>query len=808
MTDNARIDRRSLTALVIGGVLASWFAATPAAASSAEMKPETLERMKKATVLVFTAMTQSTKGDTPFGSGSGYFINRTGLLITNNHVVDPTHRASDDAKRSFHYRAGRLVWTVVTNSGTDDEKTYECSMVYQNEWADQAILQAYVGRPEDGEMLQTPYFMPLMPESRLSVRMPVWTFGFPGGDRTSTQQGEHPEVSITTGHVLDVPRTPGGRIQVIYVDSLARPGNSGGPCVNIDGFVLGTLTIMASPEGREDTGGNTGAGLVPSTLTARFVRLAYDLGKIPSGSDPTPFMRALTNEDGRIDIPEYPRRANDDVVVFPNGDRVYGEIVTDEITWNSPLGTVEVPTDAIAYVMTDLEGAKLYLEGGNLIQAAEVGSTFKFKPMGGAETELNFDDLNVVCFRTKDRRVEPVLGEVVIFETDAANLTLAEVDTKVKFEGPAGVLEFPLDDIRRIQTREADGKRIVTLSNDMRMTGEFTDEPFNAVIAATGTPIKFSMAKVEEGVIESTYEGVSDVEGINLMALMLNGDRDVRRIARRLESNDFEDAWKRIKRLTADKKKFRNFSALKQEQVAILEAVAYLREGKYQEANTAFRQASRGEDGNIVAFANAFMTVLKEHPTGEVDGEPLSKRAVFAEAGVEIAAKIVAGVQNLLRDFRGIDDYRFYAEKGGLKKGQYRSTLPRIARYEKDLLVAGVLGGIDADQELIRLWKFGADLCQAEIYRLQQELQEEEEANANRAQTTRGGRGGGGRGGGIAARMDRLRQEIQNKMQEAAETAREFQIKLALAGFRIQDPDAEAQRDKSRSDDDEDEPGP
>ena len=100
--------------------------------------------------MVFTAESKRKKADTPLGSGSGYFINSTGLMITNNHVVDPVHGRSPREKHMWHYKHGRLAWEIITDSGTDDEKKWDAMVLYQNESDDQAILQVH---DEDGEKL-------------------------------------------------------------------------------------------------------------------------------------------------------------------------------------------------------------------------------------------------------------------------------------------------------------------------------------------------------------------------------------------------------------------------------------------------------------------------------------------------------------------------------------------------------------------------------------------------------------------------------------------------------------------------------
>ena len=75
-------------------------------ARAQQMKPQTEDRVKRAAVMVFTLTSKRQKNDTTVGSGSGFFINSKGLVITNNHVVDPTHLKSPEEKQQYHYREG------------------------------------------------------------------------------------------------------------------------------------------------------------------------------------------------------------------------------------------------------------------------------------------------------------------------------------------------------------------------------------------------------------------------------------------------------------------------------------------------------------------------------------------------------------------------------------------------------------------------------------------------------------------------------------------------------------------------------
>jgi S1-C subfamily serine protease len=202
-------DDRRRAATIVRSLVAALIAAgvAPRAVLAQSQSSETQERIRHATVMVITAVSKSTEGDTPMGSGSGYFINRTGLCITNNHVVDPTHGKSRwEKQREAYMELNRLVWKVVVDGGTEQEKVYQAFVLYQNDKADQAILQV---RDEDGGFLSTPDFLRLRPGRTVDVGLKAWCYGFPGGDaRKSGKDQEHPAAAISEGHVVDSWPTP------------------------------------------------------------------------------------------------------------------------------------------------------------------------------------------------------------------------------------------------------------------------------------------------------------------------------------------------------------------------------------------------------------------------------------------------------------------------------------------------------------------------------------------------------------------------------------------------------------------------
>lgn len=778
------------TAWLLGCLLVAGAVGLPAPTAARDMKPDTLERVKRAAVLVFTAASRSQKGDQKLGSGSGFFINSTGLAITNNHVVDPTHKKSPEEKQRFHYQTGRLTWTVVKDAGTDDEETYEAVVLYQNESADQALLQVY---DEDEEKLETLDYLRLLPESRLRKRMKVWALGFPGGDRQSTSRDKHPEVSVTNGHVLDLPRTPAGRVRMVYTDVIARPGNSGGPMVDIDGLLLGTVTLMSKPEGREDTGGASYSALVPAKLTGEMVRNAFQLGKVPEGADIKPFIEMLTDERGRINIPEFNRLPDRDILFFDDGDRIYGTIATDSITWESPLGTLKVPTSAVAYVMSDDDGSNLFLEGGNRIQASEVGSKFRFTPVGGTMViEQSFDDVSVVGFRTGGRSLKPVTGEVVIFDSDISHLVLSNVEGTAKFESRAGPIDIALKDIARIDTRD-DDRQVITLKDARRITGQFDETPFRAILAATNTPIRFNLSEVIRATVEVLRYTPEDRGGLDLLGVLASADNDILRIARALEAGEHTGARAKIDSLL-EPARFRKFPTTKKEQVRLLDGITLLRAGDFGVVTKALRAATKAKDENIAAYARGCVAVLKRFKT-QYDGEPLSDSAVFAGAGAELADELIEQARELLKDRHVLEG----------KKGEYVRSLNAIKKHEEWMQVAAVFAGVEADDELIRLWNFATEVCGREIQRLDEEIGDQGQGRRRSGQ--RASRRSRGRRGARNVAQRELN-DLREKRDKVIETAVSYRSKLLSYGFRIEDPDIREFYEQQKEQEPQDDNGP
>jgi len=767
--------------LGVGLILAALFAIHPSHAvrAEAQLKPKLEERVRHSTLFVRTFQSKRTKNDTYLGAGSGYFINSTGMLITNNHVVDPTHdpydEKSPEEKQRFHYEGGKLSWTVTADSGSSAEATYDAAVLYQNEQADQALLQAYT---KDGELLSTPNYLALQPESRLHKRMNVWGVGFPGAETQGTRD-KAPAAQIDPGNAIEMPRTPGGRIRRVYTDVVARPGNSGGPQIDQDGLAVGTATLMTLPEGREDTGGARYTALVPAALSAEMIRNAYRLKKIPAGTDFSPFLDFLSEQGGRIDLPEFDRRTDAEVLFYANGDRVYGKFLPEELNLETELGTLKVPGKAIAYLMTGEGGTTVHLEGGNRISVSKIDEAFGFEPQGGSKLDVKYSDIRVISFRTSASPVPQVTGKVVVVDGNLCRLLLSNIEGTAKFNGAAGTLDLKLEDIDRIDTA-SNGDRIVVLHDERRMTGKFEPVPFKATIAATGTPIEIQLTQLEQGFVDTRFLTGRELGGLGLVPIV-SGRGDFKRIAQTLESNTPESARAAIDKLL-EKNVYSRMPSLEKDQLKLLDAVAELRAAKYPEALKAFRGVGRSDDKNVAVYANACTAVLKKYEDGKYDGKALSDRMVFADAGAEIARGYVRQVRDAIKELRSID---------GEGKNDLIKIANTIKNSEDNIALAGVFLGTVPEDLMLRLWKIGQSASIREYRKIAAEIGE-------------GGQGRGNRGGNRAAAANltpQRRKEIEERLKKVREVFIEYIGKRHDYGFFVEDVDIEelqADRDEGQ----------
>ena len=99
--------RRCLAGLLLSGCY-------PAGASGQDMSTSTERRVTRSTVMVLMDIPGKQQG----ASGSGCFINGNGMVITNNHVVDPNHGKSVEERLRSASKITLPKYHVVVDSGT------------------------------------------------------------------------------------------------------------------------------------------------------------------------------------------------------------------------------------------------------------------------------------------------------------------------------------------------------------------------------------------------------------------------------------------------------------------------------------------------------------------------------------------------------------------------------------------------------------------------------------------------------------------------------------------------------------------
>jgi len=176
------------------------------------------------------------------GQGSGFIVDASGFVVTNNHVVGAASRVTVELA---------------------DGRSLPARVVGSDPQTDIALLKV-----EAGADLPT---VPWGSSADLRVGEPVLAMGNPfglGGTATS-------------GIVSARGRQIGAGLydDFIQTDASINPGNSGGPLFNLRGEVVGVNTAIFSP-----SGGNIGIGFaVPSRLARNVVEDLRDDGRIERG---------------------------------------------------------------------------------------------------------------------------------------------------------------------------------------------------------------------------------------------------------------------------------------------------------------------------------------------------------------------------------------------------------------------------------------------------------------------------------------------------------------------------------------------
>ncbi len=175
-------------------------------------------------------------------AGSGFVIDSSGLVVTNNHVIGDANEI-----------------TVIFNSGL----RLKAEVVGKDAKVDLAVLRVKHDKPLPAVKFGD--------SDKMRIGDPVMAIGNPFGLGGSVSSG------IVSARNRDIQQGPYDTY--LQTDAAINKGNSGGPLFNMAGEVIGINTAILSP-----TGGSVGIGFaVPSSLATSIVDQLKEFGETRRG---------------------------------------------------------------------------------------------------------------------------------------------------------------------------------------------------------------------------------------------------------------------------------------------------------------------------------------------------------------------------------------------------------------------------------------------------------------------------------------------------------------------------------------------
>ncbi|MET4807450.1 DegQ family serine endoprotease [Limibacillus sp. MBR-115] len=178
----------------------------------------------------------------PSALGSGFIIDASGYVVTNNHVIEDAEEIK-----------------VILQ----DDRTYDATLIGRDEKTDLALLKI-----EPKEPLPS---VDWGDSDELRIGDWIIAIGNPFGLGGTVTAG------IVSARARDI--NAGPYDDFIQSDAAINRGNSGGPMFNMDGEVVGVNTAIFSP-----SGGSVGIGFaIPSQLARNVILQLRDNGEVKRG---------------------------------------------------------------------------------------------------------------------------------------------------------------------------------------------------------------------------------------------------------------------------------------------------------------------------------------------------------------------------------------------------------------------------------------------------------------------------------------------------------------------------------------------
>jgi len=224
-------------------------------------------------------------------TGSGFFVNPDGLLLTSQHVVAGREERGrlQGAEATLTLEVQRVEVGLHT---TDGPQWLTASVLAADAERDLALLSVTAGG--------LPY-LPLGDSDAAAAGEPTTALGYPLGRAVEVAQRDTPAIvprlSVSPGSLSARRDDASGAARYLQTDATLNPGSSGGPMLDADGYVLGVVEMKLS--------GGAGLGFaLPVNAVKDFLEETGFLAMLPSRRLRSGPLQSLPGKGLRLQLPD------------------------------------------------------------------------------------------------------------------------------------------------------------------------------------------------------------------------------------------------------------------------------------------------------------------------------------------------------------------------------------------------------------------------------------------------------------------------------------------------------------------------